>query len=209
VRGEVNFYGTSVSCDGSLHPLRLTPHGFREEHDMIWNPQAHYFAGKTRKAGFTLVEIVVVMALVSLFMVLSIPLFGNVGTSSLDSSARRLSGTIKYLFNESAMSGREYRLIYDLDHGIYRAQVLEADGALLDAEDQGREAALKGAIRFKDLQVPGRGKFSAGQVTTRIDPSGWVEETVIHLENDDGEMLTLRVMSLTGTTEIYQGYRDF
>ncbi|MGK2907683.1 MAG: pilus assembly FimT family protein [Desulfuromonadales bacterium] len=176
---------------------------------MIRNLQSRHGAGEFGKAGFTLIEIVVVMAMVSMFMVLSIPLFGNFGTSSLDTSARRLSGTIKYLYNESAMSGREYRLIYDLDHGLYRAQILETDGALVDALDQGREAALKGAIRFKDLQVPGRGKFSAGQVTTRIDPSGWVEETIIHLENGDGEMLTLRVMSLTGTTEIFQGYRDF
>lgn len=162
---------------------------------------------KGRESGFTLIEIVVVMVLISLFMVLSIPLYGNIGTGSLDTSARRLSGTIKYLYNESAISGLEYRLIYDLDRGTYRAQALEKDGALTDAQDQGRQAALKGAVRFKDLKVPGRGKFSSGQVTTRIDPSGWVEETVIHLE-DGNEVLTLRVMPLTGTTEIFQGYRE-
>src|SRR5210317_194715 len=82
-------------------------------------------------AGFTLVELMVVMVLVSLFMVFSIPLFSNIGTSSLGTSARRLSGTIKYLFNESALSGLEYRLIYNLDRGTYRAQVLEADGELV------------------------------------------------------------------------------
>lgn len=176
---------------------------------MIWNPQSRNDVRRDGKTGFTLVEIVVVMMLISLFMVLSIPLFGNIGTSSLDSSARRLSGTIKYLFNESAMSGLEYRLIYDLDQSLYRAQILEAGGELVDAPDQGRQAALKGAIRFKDVKVPGRGKFTAGQVTTHIDPSGWVEETILHLDDGDGGMLTLRVMSLTGTTEIYQGYREF
>ena len=93
-------------------------------------------------AGFTLVELVVVMVLISLFMVFSIPLFSNIGTSSLGTSARRLSGTIKYLFNESAMSGLEYRLVYDLDQGLYRAQILEANGEQVDAPDQGRQAAL-------------------------------------------------------------------
>ena len=160
-------------------------------------------------AGFTLVEIVVVMVLISLFMVFSIPLFSNIGTSGLGSSARRLSGTIKYLFNESALSGLEYRLVYDLDQGIYRAQILEANGELFDAPDQGREAALKGEVRFKDLQLPGRGKFTMGQVTTRIHPSGWVEETIIHLEDGAGEMMTLRVSPLTGTTEVFDGYREF
>lgn len=176
---------------------------------MRCDPQPEGFTRRTDRAGFTLVEIVVVMVLISLFMVLSVPLFSNVGTSSLGTSARRLSGTIKYLFNESAMSGLEYRLIYDLDQGTYHAQILEVDGELLDAPDQGRQAALKGDIRFKDLHLPGRGKFTAGQVTTRLHPSGWVEETIIHLEDGAGEMLTLRVMPLTGTTEVFDGYREF
>ena len=160
-------------------------------------------------AGFTLVELVVVIVLISLFMVFSIPLFSNIGTSSLGTSARRLSGTIKYLFNESAMSGLEYRLVYDLDQGLYRAQILEANGEQVDAPDQGREAALKGDVRFMDLQLPGRGKFTMGQITTRIHPSGWVEETIIHLDDGAGEMLTLRVSPLTGTTEVFDGYREF
>lgn len=161
-----------------------------------------------KQAGFTLVEIIVVMVLISLFMVFSIPLFGNIGTSSLETSARRLSNTIKYLFNESALSGLEYHLIYDLDQGTYRAQILDVNRQLVDAPDQGRQAKLKGNVRFQDLSIPGRGKTSVGQVTTLIHPSGWVEETIIHL--DDGEkVLTLRVMPLSGMTEIFEGYREF
>ena len=172
--------------------------------------QKYIYSSQARvTSGFTLVEIVVVMVLISLFMVLSVPLFSNIGTSSLGTSARRLSGTIKYLFNESALSGLEYRLVYDLDHGVYRARILEANGELVEAFDQGREATLKGDVRFKDLQLPGRGKFSAGQVTTLIHPSGWVEETIIHLEDGAGEMLTLRVSPLTGITEVFDGYRDY
>ena len=107
------------------------------------------------------------------------------------------------------MSGLEYRLVYDLDQGLYRAQILEANGEQVDAPDQGRQAALKGDVRFMDLQLPGRGKFTMGQITTRIHPSGWVEETIIHLDDGAGEMLTLHVSPLTGTTEVFAGYREF
>ena len=176
---------------------------------MSCEQQKQYASRGGGLAGFTLVELVVVMVLISLFMVFSIPLFSNIGTSSLGTSARRLSGTIKYLFNESAMSGLEYRLVYDLDQGLYRAQILEANGEQVDAPDQGRQAALKGDVRFMDLQLPGRGKFTMGQITTRIHPSGWVEETIIHLDDGAGEMLTLRVSPLTGTTEVFDGYREF
>jgi len=177
--------------------------------DMKGNMQLQGGLSKTDMAGFTLIEIVVVMVLISLFMVLSIPLFGNIGTGNLDTSARRLSGTIKYLFNEAALTGREYRLIYDLDQRSYSAQVLEENSELVEASGQGRKATLKGAVRFRDLQVPGRGKFTIGQVTIRIDPTGWIEETVIHLDDGKDNLLTLRVMPMTGSTEIYQGYRQF
>jgi len=176
---------------------------------MTWFMLKRHIHSPQKEAGFTLVEVVVVMVLISIFMVFSIPLFGNVGTSGLDTSARRLSGTIKYLFNEAAMSGLEYRLVYDLDKGSYRAQVLEATGELVDATDQGREASLKDGVRFKDVRISGRGKFTAGTVTARIHPSGWAEEAIIHLANNEGEELTLRVVSLTGMTEIFSGYREF
>jgi general secretion pathway protein H len=46
-------------------------------------------------------------------------------------------------------------------------------------------------------------------VTTVIHPVGWLEETVIHLKDEKGRTLTLRLMPFTGSTEIYEGYREF
>lgn len=162
-----------------------------------------------RASGFTLIELTVVVLLLSVFLVISVPLFSRFGASNLGSSAKRLSGTIKYLFNESALTGLQYRLIYNLDQGTYRAQVLERDGELVEVSGPGRQTALAGKVRFRDLQVPGRGTFTAGEVTTLVHPSGWVEETVIHLIGDTGEILTLRVMPLSGTTEMLEGDRVF
>lgn len=158
-------------------------------------------------AGFTLIELTVVIVLIGLFMLFSLPLFG-VGASHLDSSARRLAGTVKYLFNEAALTGREHRLTFDIDRGSYHARILEADGELVAAEEQGREAALQGATRFRSIRVAGRGTFTGGQVTVRFDPVGWLEETVIVLA-EDHEQLTLRFMPLTGSSEIYSGHREF
>ena len=155
----------------------------------------------TRKAGFTLIELVVVMVLLGLFALLTIPLFGETGTSKLGYSARRLSGTVKYLFNEAALTGREHRLIYNLDRDSYRAQRLEEDGTLSDLTGPGRETKLAGEVRFRDLQLPGRGTFTTGEITVRIHPAGWIEETRIHLA-EGPEQLTLQIMPLTGVGEI-------
>lgn len=160
-----------------------------------------------RQSGFTLVELMVVVALLSLFSLLTIPLFGSTGTNKLDYSARRLNGTIKYMFNEAALSGNEYRLIFNLDHGTYRATVVEDDGTVVDLAGIGQESKLADKVRFRELQLPGRGTFKSGEVTVRIHPTGWLEEVSVHLADESGKELTLHVLPLTGTAEFFEGYK--
>lgn len=159
------------------------------------------------QSGFTLLELGVVITLLALFSLLTIPLFSGSGISKLGYSARCLNGTIKYLFNEAALTGREYRLVYNLDRGTYSAQVLESDGEVVTLSGVGRETKLAGDVRFRDLQLPGRGTFTTGEVTVRIHSAGWVEETSVHLEDGSGNALTLHVMPLTGTAEFFEGYK--
>lgn len=161
----------------------------------------------TKQAGFTLIELTVVVVILALFALLTVPLFGATGTSKLEYSARRLSGTIKYLFNESALTGKEHRLIYNLDQGTYRGKIVEATGEIVDITGIGSASELAGNVRFRDLQLPGRGTFTAGEVSVRFHPSGWVEESGIHLEDGQNNKLTLHVMPLTGTCEFREGYK--
>ncbi len=167
-------------------------------------------AGSSSKsAGFTLIELAIVVLLISLFSVASVSLVLDRNHGDLQASARRLAGVVKYLFNEAALNGLEQRLIYNLDDGTYRSQELDASGHLYDAEDLGREARLRDGIRFTDVKVSGRGSFSSGEVTIRVHPSGWLEETIVHLATEGGEELTMRINSLTGSSEIFEGYRSF
>ena len=167
-------------------------------------------AGNSIKAaGFTLIELTVVVVLISLFLLVSLPLVFRGGGDPLGAAASRLNGTIKYLFNEAVLTGLEHRLIYDLGTHSYRAQVLQPSGELETEAGPVGNRSLPERVRFHDLQIPGRGTYTVGQVTTRILPSGWIEETVIHLAGENGELLTLRVMPLTGTAEIFAGYREF
>ena len=161
------------------------------------------------QSGFTLVELSLVILLIGLFSLLTVPIFAGWGEGSLKSSARRLAGTVKYLYNESALQKKEFRLVFDLEKGAYRARVLEPDGQLVDVEGTGRLRHLKGNVRFQDVAVAGRGKFASGEVTTVIHPVGWLEETVVHLKDRKDRTLTLRLMPFTGFTEIYEGYREF
>lgn len=167
-------------------------------------------AGNSKKAsGFTLLELTIVLFLIGMFSIIAIPHFSHIGEGELHRSARRLSWTIKYLFNESALSSREHRIIYNLDNGTYRSVVLEDDGSIINVERIPEEIKLKQNIRFMDIAVSGRGTFSQGEVTVRILPSGWIEDTTVHLRSAENKILTVKVNPLTGHSETYDGYREF
>lgn len=160
--------------------------------------------------GFTLVETALAVLLIALFSALSIPLMGRLGDGALDGAARRLAGTVKYLYNESALSGRPYRLTFDLEEDVYRAARLEVDGTLTDeGTGPARQQRLKSGVRFRNLSIAGRGTFSSGEITADILPVGYMEETTIRLGDDRNRILTLRINPFTGTTEIHEGDREF
>ena len=128
-----------------------------------------------------------VLLLIGLFAGLLVPNLDRVGQGHLDASARRLRGTVKYLFNEAALTGREHRLFYDLDHGTYRAMILQPDGELVALQGTGKGANLLDGVRFRELTLRGHGSFSTGEIMTRIHPTGWLEETIIHLQDQAGK----------------------
>jgi len=165
--------------------------------------------GPGDERGFTLIELTIVIVLLALISGLLFPLVANWGQDDLLASARRLSGTVRYLYNEAALSRNEHRLIFDLDAGDYRTRVLEPDGRLQEVEGQGRDGHLSGDTRFQDVVVIPRGKFTAGEVTTLFHPTGWLDETIVHLADDDGRQLTLHFNPLTGVVELFEGYKDY
>ena len=150
-----------------------------------------------------------VLLIISIFAFLVVPRLELGGGGDLAAAAKRLGGTTKYLYNEAALTGQEHRLLYDLERGSYRAARLEASGELVPLDGPGKLTMLRGEVRFRDLTVPGRGTFTSGEVTTTIHPAGWLEETIVHLENRKGEQLTVHISPLTGGVETYPGYRDF
>ena len=159
--------------------------------------------------GFTLIELGIVVILIGLFTVISVPLLDSGGRDDVRAAARRLAGTVKYLFNEAALTGLEHRLIYNLDQNSYQAKVMESDGRVFDVEGIGSARRLRQGVHFNRLALPGRGSFNSGEVTVRIDPSGWLEETLILLSGDGDYQMTVHLYPLTGSAEITEGRKRF
>ena len=189
--------------------MLISTAGNLTDHMASTGNQPRYTMNTRNHNGFTLMELAIVILLISLFTIISIPLLSSGGKGDLKASTRRLAGTMKYMFNEAALSGQEHRLVFNLDDNRYRGEIIDADGSVGELEETPARAQLKEGISFTDIFLAGRGSFTSGEVTVRIHPSGWLEETVFHLSDENKNSLTLRVNPLTGSSEIFTGYREF
>jgi len=163
----------------------------------------------TDQRGFTLIELAIVVVLLALVAGLTLPLLSNWGQDDLLGSARRLAGTVKYLYNEAALTRNEHQLVFNLDDGSYQAKVLDKAGNLKPVEGSAGGRKLQGDAQFEDIIVTSRGSFTSGEVTTLFHPSGWLDETIIHLKDDENHKLSLRFNPLTGAMDLVEGYERF
>ena len=74
---------------------------------------------RTNNAGFTLIELLVTIAIIGLIMGLAVGQMGRVLSWDMKAASRKLSSTIRYLYNKSATEGTTLRLVFDIDGGSY------------------------------------------------------------------------------------------
>jgi general secretion pathway protein H len=92
-------------------------------------------------SGFTLIEILVVLAIVGILAGLSIRGLRSLARSDLRASVSHLSGAIRYLFDRASTTGQYHRLVIDLDQGRYWAEV--SDDQFYLPRDPETEASSK------------------------------------------------------------------
>lgn len=81
----------------------------------------HRYTRRARR-GFSLVEIMVVVAIVGLLLGASVYGFRSIAKSDLRSSSAKLAGAIRYCFDRSVTTGSYFRLVLDIDGNKYWAE---------------------------------------------------------------------------------------
>jgi prepilin-type N-terminal cleavage/methylation domain-containing protein len=170
------------------------------------------FRPPTPKAGFTLLELLLTLFIIGLLVTVLLPRFGDIGGARLESSARRLAALVRYLNGEAAFSGHIYRIRYDLGEHSYAVQVLvpshEASEFVADPSPMSQPVKLPSGISFADIRVPQAGRMNTGQVFTHFYPHGYVDPTVVHLQDQRARMMTVVIPPITGEAKVYEGYVD-
>jgi prepilin-type N-terminal cleavage/methylation domain-containing protein len=169
--------------------------------------------GLGNDAGFTLLEIALVVLIISVVLGLTIPRLRDRGHAELNAQAHHLELTFRLLRSEAALNGYAYRLNYDLDQQRY--WVTPHEQASVDlaqfAADMGKLARgtrLNGDVLLTDVALPTlAGKVAQGQIFTVFYPDGSVDPTIIHLATPR-EAYTLWFEPMHGRLKGREGYFD-
>lgn len=170
-----------------------------------WN-KGSYFDTTPKCAGFTFIELVIILFILSFSLLIVLPNFKSIFSGThLSSSARRIAGEVSWLYHEAGFSGRKCRLNFDVNGNKYwsSAETLQGEETL-DADFAGVKMLLPG-VSFEDIVTETK-KIEEGTAHIDFSPFGLVEPVIIHLVNSDGEKLSITVNCFTGRAEIHNGY---
>jgi prepilin-type N-terminal cleavage/methylation domain-containing protein len=138
-----------------------------------------------RQDGYTLLELIIVMALIGIVFSFVIPRFeGSPFFDDAKESGRWLIGKVQALREESLRTRRQQILHIDMETGrIWNtAEAMSAeeiDRALRRAQ------LLPGGGRVVSVEFPGRDRVAAGQAEIRFYKDGHSEKVLIHLRHGD------------------------
>lgn len=77
--------------------------------------------------GFTLIELIVVVAVMAVITVAVVTGVGNVRGASVQSETGKIAVAVRYLYNLTVLSGKVHRLVFDLDKRMYWGEEQTSD----------------------------------------------------------------------------------
>ena len=78
------------------------------------------------RRGITLVELMVVMAIISMIMGLGAYAMDSVGGSEIRNDAMRLASVIKYTHSNACINNTRYRVVFQMGSGEYYSEITDA-----------------------------------------------------------------------------------
>ncbi len=159
--------------------------------------------------GFTLLELAVVIFIMGLMMLIAMPYFGGFKSAQLRSAARTMAGRATYLYEEASAQKLVIRMVFDLDRQSYRVLVLDPYATqpmfTPDPAPGDTPVVLPPSVAIRDVTVEGIGTCHRGMIACQFYPDGYVDATLIHLVDSNGDVMTLGVNPLTGQVRIANG----
>jgi len=169
-----------------------------------------------KNKGFSLIEVMVVLILISLSMFLATPLFSGLSkTVELKGAVKKVSAILRYCRSEAVNQGKVYQVLFDTDLRRVLVQSIdenEEDEGAKDGAKDGREDGAKNEPRQKTYTLPkgvdikevkaNSPEYPSDYSVIEFYPNGGSNGGTIRLDSPDRKAYLIKVNFLTGIVEI-------
>jgi general secretion pathway protein H len=171
---------------------------------------------KRRNDGFSLIEMMVVMALIALSVTLMTPSLSRVSrTVELKSAAKKVAAVLRYYRSEAVNRGKVYRVLFDSDATSVKVESVdfkEKKGENEPAVENDQKASaptlmaysLPRGVQMKELKLESP-QYPSDVPAVEFYPNGGSNGGSILLESAELKGYKIKVHFLTGTVTIERG----
>jgi general secretion pathway protein H len=145
--------------------------------------------------GFTLIELIVVIFIISLATALIMPSFWGTEKTAVKTEARHISSTLRYIYDEAVAKKQIYVLNINLDEESWGFK----------SKKESRRFEIKNNVEIRNVIIPSHGEISRGEIIIEFGPMGPDEPIIVHLKKGESEY-TIIFNQLNGRTKIIEGY---
>ena len=165
-------------------------------------------AGNLAEAGFTLIEMMVVIVIISVCAALVVPRLPAPEGTRLKNSARNLASGMRFLSDQAIITKGVFRLKLNLTENSTGIARLSPTGDELPPEDQFMNRRLvEEGISIEDVTVPQLGKVTEGEVIIPFGPAGNPDCITIHLKGGERHFTIIAYPS-GGKVKVLEGYQE-
>lgn len=163
--------------------------------------------GNSCRAGYTLIEIAVVMVIISMVLLLVMPRLPASDQENLKISAKSLALSIRYMQERAATSRGAYYLTFAPGTESVRILQISGDGTAKEPADPLlHKSPVKEGVVVTDVVIPRLGKVKDGQLRVDVGVSGVRDFVTIHLRSATGAFWTVMAFPSGGKVKTYEGY---
>jgi prepilin-type N-terminal cleavage/methylation domain-containing protein len=182
----------------------------------FWKPSGNTNNNPMRRRqntiqGFTLIELMVVMLLISIILAVAIPRFeGGWMQDPIKKVSRKMISTVRNVRSKTVQTQKQHALIVDFD-----AQQLYVIVETTDPEATPGSTTATGkfklpeSITLVDVQYPNSEPVSTGSASIRFYPAGYSDYALIRMENSSEERFTFVIQPLLPKVKLYQQWIEF
>ena len=162
-----------------------------------------------RNNGFTLIELIVVISLISIMLFFAVPRFQvDVLSDHTKKASRWIMLQVHDLKEKAVHDQKRYALHLSLDSNrLWVTSEIMSPEEIQSAEAGGYE--LSNDIKLLDVEYPDKEKISAGQADIYFYKKGYSDKAIIHISNNDNEVLSFLIEPFLSRVRLYNKYIEF